>query len=128
MANNRKFIFLTLSNSARKLIKIYWAQNFFDSKLTRSELSQTERTRRLACLPSFCELVLLVPPKKFLVWKWSHPKGDKITKFTDDSNIPAKKVKVQVGACQTSIFSAKLQQKSEGVTFTFLLGIFSHLQ
>ena len=40
------------------------------------------------------------------------------------AKIPAKKVKVQVGACQTSIFSAKLQQKSEGVTFTFLLGIF----
>ena len=31
--------------------------NFFDPKLTRAKLFQTERTRRLACLLSFCELV-----------------------------------------------------------------------
>ena len=32
--------------------------NFFDPKLTRPKLFQTERTRRLACLPSFCEFVV----------------------------------------------------------------------
>ena len=33
--------------------------HFFDPKLTQSKLFQTEHTRRLACLPSFCELVLM---------------------------------------------------------------------
>ena len=41
------------------------------------------------------------------------PNSEKITKFTEDSNIPTKKVKVQVRACQNLIFSAKLQQKEK---------------
>ena len=32
-------------------------QNFFDPYVTQPKLFQTERTRRLAHLPSFCELV-----------------------------------------------------------------------
>ena len=39
------------------------------------------------------------------------PNSEKMTKFTRHSNIPTKKVKVQVRACQYLIFSAKLQQK-----------------
>ena len=31
--------------------------NFFKLKLTKPKLFQTEHTRQLACLPSFCELV-----------------------------------------------------------------------
>ena len=39
------------------------------------------------------------------------PNSEEITKFAEDSDIPTKKVKVQVRACQYLIFSAKLQQK-----------------
>ena len=58
------------------------------------------------------------------------PNSEKITKFTKASNIPTKKVKVEVKTCQTSIFSAKLQQKVKvwqtlTWTFTFLVGIFA---
>ena len=35
--------------------------NIFDPNLTSPELFQTEHTRRLAHLPSFCELVFLCP-------------------------------------------------------------------
>ena len=42
----------------RKSMKIFWAQTFSTQSLTLPKLFQTERTRRLACLPSFCELVL----------------------------------------------------------------------
>ena len=46
------------------------------------------------------------------------------------AKIPTKKVKVQVRACQTLIFSAKLQHKVKAGqtlswTFTFLVGIFA---
>ena len=34
--------------------------NFFDPKLTQPKLFQTERTRRLACLSSFCSLASLI--------------------------------------------------------------------
>ena len=33
--------------------------NFFDPKVTQPKLYQTERTRRLTYLPSFCELVFI---------------------------------------------------------------------
>ena len=36
--------------------------NIFDPNLTWPKLFQTERTQRLACLPSFCELVLFRKP------------------------------------------------------------------
>ena len=47
-------IVFKLSNSARNSITIFWAPNFLNPK---PKHFQTERTRRLACLPSFCELV-----------------------------------------------------------------------
>ena len=55
------------------------------------------------------------------------PNSEKITKFIEDSNISTKKVKVQVRACQTPNFVAKLQQKVKTLTwtFTFLVGIFA---
>ena len=58
------------------------------------------------------------------------PNSEKMTKFIEDSNISTKKVKVQVRACQTPNFVAKLQQKvkvSQTLTwtFTFLVGIFA---
>ena len=40
--------------------------------------------------------------------------------FIEDRNIPNKKVNVQVGACQTLIFSAKLQQKVSFLTDSVL--------
>ena len=58
------------------------------------------------------------------------PNSEKMTKFIGNSNISTKKVKVQVRACQTPNFVAKLQQKvkvSQTLTwtFTFLVGIFA---
>ena len=44
------------------------------------------------------------------------------------AKIPTKKVKVQVRACQTLIFSAKLQHKvkaGQTLSWTFLVGIFA---
>ena len=43
-----------------KIDKNILGPNIFDPQLTRPKLFQTERTRPLACLPSFCELVHLV--------------------------------------------------------------------
>ena len=63
-----KFIFLKLSNSVRKSLKIFWAQTFFNPKLPRPKLFLTERTMWLACLPSFCELVYNVA-SNFLIHK-----------------------------------------------------------
>ena len=40
--------------------------NFFNPKLTQPNVFQTERSRRLACLPSFCELVYIYLTKKNL--------------------------------------------------------------
>ena len=53
-----------------------------------------------------------------------------MTEFNEDSNTPTKKVKVQVRAYHTLIFSAKLQQKVKVWhtliwTFTFFVGIFA---
>ena len=53
-----------------------------------------------------------------------------MTEFNEDSNTPTKKVKVQVRAYHTLIFSAKLQQKVKvwhtlTWTFTFFVGIFA---
>ena len=39
------------------------------------------------------------------------PNSEEMAKFTEDSNIPTKKVKVQVRASQTLIFLAPSQQK-----------------
>ena len=55
---NWKIIFFEWSNSARKSIQIFWAQTFPTQRLTQPKLFQTKRSQRLACLPSFCELVL----------------------------------------------------------------------
>ena len=52
----RKIIFFKVSNSARESIEKFGPKLFWP-KLTRPKLSQTKRTRRLACLPSFCKLV-----------------------------------------------------------------------
>ena len=52
----RQFILIKLSNSARNSLKEY-GPILFDPKLTWPKLLQTERTRRLACLPNFCKLV-----------------------------------------------------------------------
>ena len=40
---------------------MFLGPNFFDPKLTRPKLFQDECTRRLAHLPSFCELVSFLP-------------------------------------------------------------------
>ena len=45
--------------------------------------------------------IILVPPKKVLSMELVPPNSKKMTKFTEDGNIPAKKVKVQDRACQT---------------------------
>ena len=72
----------------------------------------------------------LVPPRKVLSMELVPPNSEKMTKFIGNSNISTKKVKVQVRACQTPNFVAKLQQKvkvSQTLTwiFTFLVGIFA---
>ena len=48
-----KFCFLKSFNSGKL------GPNFFDPKLTWPDFFQTERNWRLACHPSFCELVLI---------------------------------------------------------------------
>ena len=42
-----------------KIDKNIFGPNLFNPKFTRPKLFQTERTQRLACLPSFRELVLI---------------------------------------------------------------------
>jgi len=46
-----------IQQASQFFLNFYLCPNFFDPRLTRPKLFQTERTRRLACLPSFCELV-----------------------------------------------------------------------
>ena len=68
-----------LSNSARELIKKL-DPNFLDPKLTRPKLFQTKRTRRLACRPSFCELVFFsisVTPYRSVLTVWLNALWDK---------------------------------------------------
>ena len=54
------------------------------------------------------------------------PDSEKMTKFTEDSNIPNKKVKVQVRACHTLNIFCLVTAKNEGLTstFTFPVGFF----
>ena len=75
-------------------------------------------------------LFWLVPPRKVLSMELVPPNREKMTEFNEDSNTPTKKVKVQVRAYHTLIFSAKLQQKVKvwhtlTWTFTFFVGIFA---
>ena len=64
----RKVYFLKVYFLKVYFLKVYFSkvyckyasilgQNFFDPYVTQPKLFQTERTRRLAHLPSFCELV-----------------------------------------------------------------------
>ena len=54
---NKKIYFLRIIQFSEKIYKNILAPNLLDPKLTRAKLFETERTRQLACLPSFCELV-----------------------------------------------------------------------
>ena len=70
LENKGTFIVCKLSNAARQSITNTLGPNFFKSKLTWSKLFQTKPTRRLACLPSFCELVLfLLYWRKSFLWQ-----------------------------------------------------------
>ena len=51
--------------------------------------------------PSTGCIFSLVPPRKVLSMELVPPNSEQITKLTEDSNIPTKKVKVEVIASQT---------------------------
>ena len=57
------------------------------------------------------DIVLLVLPREVPSMELVPPNSEQITNFTEGRNIPTKKVKVQVRACQTLILFANLQQK-----------------
>ena len=53
--------------------------NFFDSELTQPKLFQTKRTRRLACLLSFCELVFCLMGNAHFLTLWQIQKTDHLS-------------------------------------------------
>ena len=68
-----------------------------------------------------CEKVSALQYLQGKFFYWSHPKimelvppnSEKYQSSQNVAKIPSKKVKVQVNACKTLIFSAKLQQKGK---------------
>ena len=73
-----KNYFLRIIQFSEKIYKNILALNFLDPKLTRAKLFETERTRRLACLPSFCELVSIVFLYFLLAFRFSRGMPEKL--------------------------------------------------
>ena len=66
----RTIILLKIIPFSEKIDNNILGPNFFDLKLTRPKHFKTERTRRLTCLSSFCELVLsgVLKPLQCIGW------------------------------------------------------------